>query len=160
MKIEAKLRQSDTSAISNVSSPLFFLSVRALAPFDGGLPESRSRFALCLCMLCMLVFQSTAAEMRFRKKKMEEKYSFHFVSHSPPLFQTHCHLSLSFCLSFSLFSLCVFKVKAAPSLIICARVSVHVRDRKSNDSNCIELCILPFFFFNPRNPSDVIHTSS
>lgn len=131
-----------------------FFSVQTLAPF--GLLDSRGGFALCLCTLYVLVFQSTAAEMKVGKRW---KRNIHFIL-SPTVLLRPVAFALSLFLSLALCS-CLFvssRKKAAPSLIICVCVCVHAWDRMTDDSDCVQLCILPFF--NLHNPFDVIHTSS
>lgn len=87
--------------------------VQILASFCVILPNSRVELhGVCVRGMCyVLVLESTAAGIK-GGKKMEEKYSFIAVSHSPlSLFQAP-NLSLSLFISLFLFSLCVFKVNA------------------------------------------------
>lgn len=121
-----------------------------LAPFGVSLAESRRRFATCLCTLYVRVFQSTAAEMKVGKRW---KRNIYFIL-SPTVLLCFRLIALFFSL---FYPFCVFKVKAAASLIICACPCVHVWDRKRvNSAYSYTFC----FFLNVHNPSDVTYTFS
>lgn len=101
--------------------------------------SSRGRFGLCLSTLYVLLFQMTAAEVKVGKR-WKRNISFDFILSPTVLGFRPIAIFLSLFLSLSLFlcsSHCVFKVKAAPSLIICVCLCVHARDRRSNGSDCI-----------------------
>lgn len=106
-----------------------FFSVQMLALF--GLLDSRGGFAPCLCTLYVLVFQSTAAEMKVGKRW---KRNIHFILSPTVLLRPVAFaLSLSLSLSHSLFlSLCVFKEKSCSFsnyLCVCVRACLGQNDR-------------------------------
>lgn len=93
-----------------------------------GLPKQQSVFALCLFTLRVLVFQSTAVEMK-AGEKMEEKYSFSSVSHNPALCCRPFAIPLS--LRFPLFSaLCLRGRSYAFSNYLCVSVRVYMQQHE------------------------------